>query len=96
MNFSITIEWIQKLISWFVGSPLIAAVMAALIQDFKDEGEQILKVALEAIKEAASQDMKETSKFGYVYGRVKEQIPKASESLLNTSIEAALRLYKRA
>ncbi len=40
--------------------------------------------------------MKETSKFGYVYGKVKEQFPKVSESLVNTSIEAALRLYKRA
>ncbi len=96
MNFSITIEWIQKLISWFVGSPLVASVVAALIEDFKQEGEEILRVALEAIKEAATQDMKETSKFGYVYGKIKEQLPEASESLINTSIEAALRLYKRA
>jgi hypothetical protein len=70
--------------------------MAALIEDFKQEGGEILKVALEASKEAATQDMKETSKFGYVYGKVKEQFPKVSEPLVNTSIEAALRLYKKA
>jgi hypothetical protein len=70
--------------------------MAALIQDFKEEGEDILKVALDAIKEAATQDMKETSKFGYVYGKVKVQFREVSESLVNTSIEAALRRNKKA
>ncbi len=69
--------------------------MSALIQDFKEEGGEILKVALGEIKEAATQDMKETSKFGYVCGKIKEQFPKVSESRINTSIEAALRFYKR-
>ena len=96
MNFSITIEWIQKLISWFVGSPLVAAVMAALIQDFKQEGEEILKVALDTIKEVTRKDLKDKERFAIVYQKVREQLPRASESLVNTSIEAALRFYKRA
>lgn len=50
MNF-IGIVWIQKLISWFVGSPLVASVIGSLIEDFKEQGEEILRVALEAVKE---------------------------------------------
>jgi hypothetical protein len=34
-----------------VGSLPIAAVISALIQDFKEQGEKILRVALEAVKE---------------------------------------------
>ena len=94
MNFN-GIEWIQKLISWFVGSPLVAAVMVALIQDFKEEEEEILKVALAAIKEVMGKDLKEKERFAIVYQKVRDQLPRASESLVNTSIEAALRFYKR-
>ena len=95
MNFLIGIESIRKLINWFVGSPLVAVVMAALIQDFKEEGEEILKVALDAIKEVMEKDLTERERFAIVYQRVREQLPRASESLVNTSIEAALRFYKR-
>jgi len=35
-------------------------------------------------------------RFAIVYQKVREQLPRASESLVNTSIEAVLRLYKRA
>lgn len=95
MNF-IGIVWIQKLIYWFVGSPLVAAVITALIRDFKEEGEEIFKVALDAIKEVMEKDLKEKERFAIVYQKVREQLPRASESLVNTSIEAALRFYKRA
>ncbi len=96
MNFLLGIESIRRLINWFVGSPLVAAVMAALIQDFKEEGEEILKVALDAIKEVMDKDLKEKERFAIVYQKVREQLPRASESLVNTSIEVALRFYKRA
>jgi cation transport regulator ChaB len=69
--------------------------MAALIQDFKEEGEEILKVALDAIKEVMEKDLTEKERFAIVYQKVREQLPRASESLVNTSIEAALRFYKR-
>ena len=94
MNF-IGIESVQKLISWFVGSPLVGAVIATLIRDFKQEGEEILREALEAVKECSDLEMKDSARFGFVYQRVRAQIPRASESLINTSIEAALRFYKR-
>ncbi|MGO8877881.1 MAG: hypothetical protein ACLQMS_00005 [Desulfomonilaceae bacterium] len=96
MNFLLGIESIRRLINWFVGSPLVAAVMAGLIQDFKEEGEEILKVALDAIKEVMDKDLKEKERFAIVYQKVREQLPRASESLVNTSIEVALRFYKRA
>ena len=95
MNF-IGIVWIQKLISWFVGSPLVASVIASLIEDFKEEGEEILRVALDAFKECSDLEMKDSARFGFVCQKVRAQIPRASESLINTTIEAALRFYKRA
>jgi 20S proteasome alpha/beta subunit len=96
LNFIVGIDGIRKLINWFVGSPLVAAVIAALVQDFKEEGEEILKVALDAIKEVMEKDLKEKERFAIVYQKVREHLPRASESLVNTSIEAALRFYKRA
>jgi hypothetical protein len=94
MNF-IGIVWIKKLVYWVVGSPLVASVIGSLIEDFKEQGEEILRVALEAVKECSDLQMKDSARFGFVYQRVRAQIPRASESLINTSIEAALRFYKR-
>jgi hypothetical protein len=40
--------------------------------------------------------MKRPAGFIFVHQRVRAQILRASESLINTAIEAALRFYKRA
>ncbi|MGO8881812.1 MAG: hypothetical protein ACLQMS_20200 [Desulfomonilaceae bacterium] len=40
-------------------------------------------------------NLKEKERFVIVYQKVRELLPRASESLVNTSIEAALRFYKR-
>ena len=93
MNF-IGIVWIKKLVYWFVGSPLVASVIASLIENFSEQGEEIVRVALEAVKECSDLQMKDSAHFGFVYQRVRAQIPRASESLINTSIEA-LSFYKR-
>ena len=46
------------------------------------------------VKACLEFEMKDSARFGFVYRRVRAQIARASESLINTSIEA-LRFYKR-
>ena len=74
----IGIVWIKKLVYWFVESPLVASVIASLIEDFKKEGKEILKIALDAVKECSTLEMKDRARFGFVCQTVRAQIPRAS------------------
>jgi hypothetical protein len=46
---------------------------------------------MSAIKEAIEKDLKDKERFAIVYQKVRKQLPRVSESVVNTAIEAALR-----
>ena len=91
--WGIDFSFITKAIAWFTGSPLVASVVGALINDFKEHGDEILQFALDAVKEAANAG-EGVDRFALVKEKVEAKFPDVSQSLLNTSIEAAYRYFK--
>ena len=89
------LTFLRKVIEWVTKSPIVAAVITALVVDLKEEGGNIINTALSAISEVQSKsELTSQEKFTLVKARIVGKFPEVSESLINTSIEAAYRYYK--
>jgi hypothetical protein len=78
-----------------VGAPLVASVIASMIENFKKEGDSLFTFALNSIKEATALDMDNIDRFNYVKSKLVRKFPESSENLINAVIESVLILYKK-
>ena len=92
--FNYLISMIRVLTNRLLGSQVLTTIIISLIEDFREEGDKMVSVALANIKSVSiREDLDNSHKFNMVFDAAKEQFPDAATSLLNTTIEAAFRAF---
>jgi len=87
--WNIGINSIVAAVGWFLGNPLLAQVIAALIQLFKDNQDEIFTHAVALVQGAWNSDAKGPEKMLIIKTELMSKFPDVAKSVIDTAAQVA-------
>jgi len=89
--------WLQSLLLWIVKvktSPVVAMIAKAVVNVLSQVPPEVPERILALVVEAAGRNEDNRAKFLFVLNKIKTEFPDLPESLVRSTIENALLVYK--
>jgi hypothetical protein len=92
--WGVSISSITKALSWFLGNPLLAEVIASLIQLFKDNQDEIFTQAVNLVEKTWKADISGPEKMLLIKTELMSKFPDVKQNIIDTAAQVAFNFIK--